>query len=422
MQKEQSLKPISTEICIIGAGPAGIVTSLFLAKQGIKSLVVDKSTFPRSKPCADCITGNTLRILKEINPNLLQQLKEENKIIPINGINAYSSNNSRIKFDFQPLEPDTDEHSCYTVQRADFDALLAQEAKQNPLITVLENFSIRDIKIDEQQALVTEKNGQQIKAQVVVNASGSNSKLNQTLNGTLKKDKHTAIGIRSYFKNVEVTDRQFCELFISRKLMPGGMYLSPLPNNRVNVNLVLRVDKQKKYQLDLKKTFNDFLESNPLLKDKFKEAEPLQKFEGSLLQLGTLKRKIHGNRYIMVGDAAGLIDILSANGIPQAFMSGKIAAQHLAQCVSKQDFSASALKEYEKKIFKATKGYLKLGRLVAPLMKSEFILDLTNFLLNKFSSKLENNRALEALVYNKKKKKSLINPNHYKRFFFGMKN
>jgi geranylgeranyl reductase family protein len=422
MITNNNLSPLKTEICIIGAGPAGIITSLFLARQGIESLVVDKSSFPRSKPCADCITGNTIRILKEIAPQALEQLLEEDKMSPMFGINAYSSNNSRIKFDFQPLEPDTEEPSCYTVQRKDFDNLLANEAKSNPLIHFVENFSVKAVETGKTGVIVYEKEGQEVHANMLVNASGSNSKINDMLNGSHKTDSHTAIGIRGYFKNVEVTNRNFCELFLSRKLMPGGMYLSPLPNNRTNVNLVIRVDKRKKYQLDLKKTFHDFLESNPLLKEKFKDAEPLQKFEGSLLQLGTKKQKIYGERFIMAGDAAALIDILSANGIPQAFMSGKIAAQHITRCYQAGDYSEKALSPYQKEVRKATKNYLRMGRIASPFMKSEALLNLVDLLLNTFSAKLENNKTLESLVYHKKGKKSWIKPQHYKRLFFGMKN
>ena len=411
-----------TSILIIGAGPAGMVTALFLARSGIQSTIVEKGSFPKPKPCADCVTGNTLRILKELAPDLLKELVNKDVLKPMFGINAFSSNNSKIKFDFLPLEPNTDESSCYTIKREDFDHALYMLMLKEPNIRILQNFHINDIKIDRQSALVTEKNGQRMEAELIVNASGSNSNLNQKLNNTANKEEHTAIGIRAYFENVKLERDDYCELFLSRKLMPGGLYVSPLPNNAANVNLVLRLDKVKKHQIDLKKTFEEFVTQHPLLKEKFAEARLLENFSGSQLRLGTSKRKIHGSRYIMVGDAAGLIDILSANGIPQAFMSGKIAASHIAECIREKDFSESRLKTYEKDIYKATNNYLRLGRIASPFMKSEFVLNMVDQLLNKFSIKLENNKTLEALVYNKKLRWNPLKPEVYRRFFFGMKN
>tara|TARA_R110002096_G_scaffold276109_1_gene469926 strand:+ start:139076 stop:140344 length:1269 start_codon:yes stop_codon:yes gene_type:complete len=422
MSEKSISKNISSEVCIIGAGPSGIVTALFLAKKGISSIVLDKFHFPRPKPCADCITGNTLRILKEINPQILDQLVKEEKMKAMHGINAFSSNTNKIKFDFLALEAGTDEASCYTIKREDFDYAIFKEAQKNKLITLREGFHVKNIFSSKEEAFVEEKNGEKIIAKVLVNASGSNSNLQKENYKSYNKDSNTAIGIRAYFENIEMNSPDYCELFLSRSLMPGGMYISPMTHNQANVNLVLRIDKLKKHEIDLKKIFDDFLENHPIVKNKFKNAIQLEKFAGSQLRLGTVKRKIHGDRFIMVGDAAGLIDILSANGIPQAFMSGKIAAEHLAEAFAKGDFSSKALLKYEKAIFKATKNYLRMGRIASPFMKSEKVLDLVDLLLNKFSNQLENNKALEALVYNKKYSWNIINPKYYRRFFFGMKN
>ena len=369
----------STDIVIVGGGPAGIMTALFLAKKQIPTIVVDRSTFPRPKPCADCITGNTIRILKELNPEILENLVDNGLMKPMHGINAFSSNSSKIKFDFLPLESNTEEPSCYTIKREEFDDALIEEARKSSWITLKEGFQVTNIQTDKNGATITEKSGVTISAKAVVNASGSNSGLQKSLHKKHNKDSNTAIGIRAYFENVDVDDSEYCELFISRNLMPGGIYISPMSGNKANVNLVLRIDKLKKYDLDLKKTFDDFLANHPLIKAKFANATQLEKFSGSQLRLGTVKRKIHGNRFIMAGDAAGLIDILSANGIPQAFMSGKIAAQHLQECVLKNDFSEKALRSYEKAIYKATSNYLRLGRLTSPLMKSERVLNIVGF-------------------------------------------
>ena len=58
---------INRRICIIGAGPAGVTTSLFLAKQGVKSTLIDKAVFPRDKVCGDALSGKVVYGLNRID-------------------------------------------------------------------------------------------------------------------------------------------------------------------------------------------------------------------------------------------------------------------------------------------------------------------------------------------------------------------
>ena len=59
---------IESEVCIIGAGPGGCSTAMFLAKMGIPSLLVDKATFPRDKICGDGLSGWVLSTLNKLDP------------------------------------------------------------------------------------------------------------------------------------------------------------------------------------------------------------------------------------------------------------------------------------------------------------------------------------------------------------------
>ena len=251
------MQNIDTQICIVGAGPAGVITSLLLAKMGIESILLDKQEFPRHKACADCLPAQVIRILKEIDPSLLHGLVLNAEAIKIDGVYAYSSSCDKIKIPFKSLEKDTDEPSCYSIARIDFDNHLMQLAKQNEHITVIEKFQVTNINIANNQAVITEKSGKTVTANIVVLASGSNSKLNQQLGKFKQYKTHTAVGIRGYFSGVEMPYPNYCELFLYKKIMPGGGYLTPLPNGLVNMNVVVRMDKLKKSNLDLKEILKE---------------------------------------------------------------------------------------------------------------------------------------------------------------------
>ncbi|MEI6265437.1 MAG: NAD(P)/FAD-dependent oxidoreductase [Sphingobacteriia bacterium] len=416
------MEQLNTGICIIGAGPAGVLTSLMLSKNGIKSILIDKETFPRYKACADCITGNTIRIVKEIDPDLIKGLVAKEDIVTINGVYAYSSSLNKLKVPFKNLEKDLDEPSCYGISRLEFDNHLINLAKKDDNITVIENFNASNVYIKNEKAFVKELNGKTIIADLLVVANGSNSILSEQLGKFKKQEKHTAVGIRGYFRNVTMPYPNYCELFLFRKLMPGGAYLTPLPNNMVNMNLVVRMDKLKKHKIDLKETLNEYINKHPIFKERFKDAQLVGNLQGSTLRLGTKKRKIAGDHFVLVGDAAGLVDLLSANGLPQACMSAKIAAKHLTNAIKNNNFKKAALIDYEKEVHHATANYLKLSKIVSPFFKSEWFLNLFDFGLNFITKKSAENEAVEDLVYKGNAVKSLINPLFYRKLFFGLKN
>jgi 2-polyprenyl-6-methoxyphenol hydroxylase-like FAD-dependent oxidoreductase len=65
------------DIIIIGAGPAGCATSLFLSKAGIPHTIIEKSKFPRDKVCGDALSGKVVYVLKQLNPALLDKLSNQ---------------------------------------------------------------------------------------------------------------------------------------------------------------------------------------------------------------------------------------------------------------------------------------------------------------------------------------------------------
>ncbi|MCB0530144.1 MAG: FAD-dependent monooxygenase, partial [Saprospiraceae bacterium] len=68
-----SARTVQTEICIIGAGPAGATASLFLAKMGIPHLIVDAAVFPRDKVCGDGLDLKVVRVLRHLDPAIAEE-------------------------------------------------------------------------------------------------------------------------------------------------------------------------------------------------------------------------------------------------------------------------------------------------------------------------------------------------------------
>ncbi len=404
-------------VTIIGAGPAGMMAALFLAKQGIASLLIDKDSHPRSKPCADVVTAQAMRILHELDADLPLDKTFTDSYWRINGTLLHTPNGGKLDVAFLPMHKLEHLPTCIAMPRTDFDNWLHGKILANPLITTLENTAIIGWEKDAVTGEWTLFNAHKqaiVNCKLLIIATGSSASLAYTVGNLSKEDKHFAIGIRGYFKNIGNADYpNHAELFLHRKMMPGGFYIAPFNNGVANVNVVMRSDVAKRNHLDLKKLFWEAIELHPTLKERFKNAEQVGKLEGGALHLGTKTRPISGDGYMIAGDAGGLIDLMSGNGIPQAMISGKFAALQAAKAIASNDFSAAALKAYDANVYNKINKDLKLGKLLSPFIGNDFILNRATKALNFIATRKGAQAQLSSLLYTKNVATQLINPMFY---------
>ena len=85
--------PFETDVLIVGAGPAGATTSLFLERFGIEHCIIDQSTFPRDKICGDALSGKVLDVLARLDPALVEEMETKSReFLPCYGITSVAPN------------------------------------------------------------------------------------------------------------------------------------------------------------------------------------------------------------------------------------------------------------------------------------------------------------------------------------------
>lgn len=403
-------------VCIIGAGPAGVAASIRLSQLGISHLLVDASEFPRNKPCGDIITSPVLRVLHRLEPGILEQLKAGGYLNPIWQSLVFPPGGESISLNFIPLDNISGEASCYSVSRFNLDAVLLEKVRNSRYATFREGFRIKSLENRPDTVLLEGEDGSQIRAALVILASGSGGSLLAKA-GLPVPDHDCAVGIRAHFENVRWSQSQ-TGLFLLPSLMPGGLYITPLPGGRCNVNLVLSLRKIQKDKIRLRELLEETIASLPQLNIPFADARICGNPEGSRLFLGIRSRRVSANRLLLAGDAAGLIEFFSGNGIPQAYGSGMLAAETAAQAVRNNTFSPSDLQQYDQVLRQKYASGIWLNRLVFNLLHHPFVAKMLLRFLGFLASRQHANELLGQLVYERNPASRMMNPAFWYRLLF----
>lgn len=390
------------DVLIIGAGPAGLTCAIKLAESGLHIAIIDQSSFPKDKTCGDGLSLDSINQLPMISTTLNESFERFEHKMPSYGIKVTSDKGDvfTIPHYYKGVK------KCgYVCKRIDFDKLLFEELKRHSHIQFIPDCKVLDAKVTDNFAEITTTKGM-MNAKIIVGSDGANSVIARKLhNRKLDKDS-SIIGLRRYYKEVYgFHEDHYIEMYFFKELLPGYLWIFPLPNNQANVGLGMISSIASKKKINLKETLENLLKTHPVLKDRFQNAQPLETVKGALLPVAMKKQKISGTRYILTGDAAGLTDPLSGEGIANAMRSGRVAAEHLSNCFRHDNFTETFNEQYDKEIYRRMWNEFRVSKLFLRVFHSPRLL---NFLINKISKKPELQTFIIECVANPNQLKKLI--------------
>ena len=363
------MKIINSTICIIGAGPAGATTSIFLAKMGIEHVIVDAAEFPRDKICGDGLDTKTLRILNHIDPNIIpNELFNHPDFIPSWGISTIASNGKRIDFTHHPTKGKEKQCPFFICKRIHFDNFLVN--KLNPeFATFLPGTKVTSIVKEGNTweiGAISKSETISIKCAMLVGADGDHSTLLRHL-GERKIDRqHYAGAVRQYWKGVEgLNDKNLIEIYYPKKLPMSYFWIFPLPNGEANVGYGMVSAFASKLKINIREEMKKIIANDPVMVQRFKNATPQNEIEGWGLPLASANRNLFGNGYLLVGDAASLISPTNGEGIGNAMHTGYVAAVFIQRAIKNNNFSKSTFTNYNREIFKSYRKEIKLFNLAS---------------------------------------------------------
>lgn len=402
------------DIIIVGAGPAGTTAAIYAAKLGLKTLLLEKETFPRDKICGDALSGKSIGILREMD--LLDQVQK----LPgadIQVITFSSPNHDSFNIDMR----DTgikDAVKGFVIRREIFDQFMHEQAIKSD-IDHIEGFAVSEIL--SENGLITGVRGKhkesgkvaEFKGRIILGADGYNSIVARRLKLYEHDPQHWVVALRCYYKNVAGLTNQI-ELHYVDEVIPGYFWIFPAGDGYANVGIGMLHQNIKKRKVDLKQALKNAIES-PYFSDRFAAATAQEEPIGWNLPVGSKRRKSTGDGFMLLGDAAGLIDPFTGEGIGNAMYSGKFAAQTAAEAIKANDVSDRILSKYEDDLWAAIGNELRVSSKLQKIGQIRFLL---NFVIKKAARSAEVSNIIAGMLANEVPRKRLANPLFYLRLLF----
>ncbi len=401
------------DLAIVGAGPAGAVATLYAKRSGLSVCLLDKETFPRDKICGDALSGKAVTILRELDLfNAVGDLPGAE----IHTVTFGSPDNTLVNIDLTRSNR-KDFLTGFVIRRKILDHFLFQRAQQVADETI-EGFNVREVLMGGETVYgvsgrIASGEEKRIKARIVLGADGFNSIVARKLGLYSHDPEHFIVALRCYYKNVKGLTNQI-ELHYVDEVIPGYFWIFPLEEGYANVGIGMLHEYIKKEDIDLKVALTKALDSDAF-RNRFADSEPMEEPIGWNLPAGSKHRKNHGNGFMLLGDAAGLIDPFTGEGIGNAFYSAKFAVAAAKTAINSGDLSERSLSAYDSCLWDEIGDELKVSHRLQKIGRSRTLL---NFVIHKAARSQEVRNLIMGMIANEVPKKQLANPLFYLKLLF----
>lgn len=310
-------------VVVVGAGPGGAAVSYFLARGGAEVVLFDKSDFPRDKTCGDALSPRALGVIEAMG--LLDEVSAGAHRADEVRIHAPDRRSAQVPL---PRPRGLPGH-VLVVPRLRLDHLLesrAVEAGAHFRRARVASLARGDGRV---RGVVLE-DGSVVEAGAVVLATGAATPL--VRDAGLLPPSPLGVAARRYYDDIPGLAPRL-EIFFDGVDLPGYAWLFPSGDRSANVGVGFFGDAPRSPATALAR----LVETHPILSRTLAGARADGPARGFPLRIGLPPARLTRPGLIAVGEAAGLVNPLTGEGIDYALESGRLAAQALLDAADPED-------------------------------------------------------------------------------------
>ena len=310
------------EVIVVGAGPAGSALAGFLGRHGVRTLLLDRASFPREKPCGEYMSPGALGVLDRLGVlDALEALPHRK----LQGHEMWSYDGVLVRGRYvtvgahRPSRP-----YGFAVRRFLSDNVLFRNAASFPSVTALENFRVDGLLREGGEVRGVRGAGpggaQSFTARLVAGCDGINSVVARELGLSRLDDRLRKIALVGYWRGMEAGNWGEVHL-----LDEGYFAMAAVDDDLVNINFVLDGEALKAAKGDVAAFYDAHVLGNRRLASRLRNAVRT----GPVRATGPLARRNIGcvaPGAILCGDSAEFVDPVTGEGMFIALRSSELAA------------------------------------------------------------------------------------------------
>ncbi|HEX8918109.1 MAG TPA: geranylgeranyl reductase family protein [Chloroflexota bacterium] len=327
------------DVVIVGAGPAGAVAALLLARGGFNVALLDRMHFPRPKACAEYLSPGVMEEMCRLG--LESDFRQLNPH-PVGGMRIVSPGGQYLDVRYETGNGST---PAYTLSRLQLDNMLVIEARRAGAM-VLEKFCVRDFEWSHGRVVGVQgtHDGKQetLRSRLTILADGSRSGLARKLHLARNVRWPVRMGLVAHYGS----DRQWPgDLGVMHVAHDGYCGVAPMGNRRLNVAVVVPVERFRSAGMPAPAFLEHWIESRPELEHSLSSWTRVTPVRG-YSPVGSRVSKAWAPGVLLVGDAAGFFDPFTGEGVFRALRSAKLATDVARDALRSDDLSDHRLAHY----------------------------------------------------------------------------
>ena len=328
------------DVIVVGAGPAGATAALVLGDAGVSTLLLDKSAFPRDKPCGGGISARVIARFPYLESALAN--------IPVNWVNkVYFEAPSGVAVDYV-----SEDRLYLMIRRVEFDNLLYSMAREK--VECVMPALVRKVAVVGEGVTVEADvagDRREYRGKMVLGCDGANSIVargSELRSGTVRNEFAIDMMEETPYGELGLKDRDRMHVYYGYQGSFGYSYVFP-KTDHVNLGIGCKLDQylsgMRGEQYSHHRAFVDRLISKRLLTGASERAN----FRAFPLPISGPVERTYTDRVLLSGDAGGFVNAFTAEGIYYAMVTGAHAASTAIDAIRAKDTSSKQLGLYEQR-------------------------------------------------------------------------